>query len=394
LPIAYLASVLAGITPHTTVYEPSAGHGALLLGSNTGKVTVNELNPKRAEDLRSQGYTVTEQDATNYVPQETFDVVIMNPPFGSVEEGGSKKQWRFGEFNTTQIDQAIALQLSEQKNNAFCQRERGRLNRPRDKSTELLDYTQKPAPLSRSSLDKRVGESPSENPSAQQLGESSSDIDNDNNASNIIAPTFSPLSESELIPTPEPQQLTQQPEDNNKAVGQGDKISPLPSSSDQAIASESDELIIETWLQAVHDLGLEPERNHHIRNLMDVPESAKEITLSRYLKNIIEGDLEKYRPYTERGSQLLDTVQAIMAQTGQLDIWGGKTLKHNRYECVQKDETLTVQIKKGNKAETILRTEGDRIVSTTVKQKDLDQFTQLAQDMRLNILQQIDKHTR
>ena len=34
IPIAYLASALAGIDGKTTVYEPTAGNGALLIGAN------------------------------------------------------------------------------------------------------------------------------------------------------------------------------------------------------------------------------------------------------------------------------------------------------------------------------------------------------------------------
>jgi hypothetical protein len=48
IPIAFLASTLAGITPDTTVYEPTAGHGALLVGTDPAKAIVNELNPDRA----------------------------------------------------------------------------------------------------------------------------------------------------------------------------------------------------------------------------------------------------------------------------------------------------------------------------------------------------------
>ncbi|MBP5977402.1 strawberry notch family protein, partial [Brasilonema sp. CT11] len=111
LPIAYLASVLAGVNSDTTVYEPSAGHGALLLGSRPDMVTVNELNPTRAADLRLQGYTVTETDASRLTLEKLHDVVIMNPPFGTVEEAPKRpKQFRFGKFQTTQIDHAIALQ--------------------------------------------------------------------------------------------------------------------------------------------------------------------------------------------------------------------------------------------------------------------------------------------
>jgi hypothetical protein len=76
IPIAYLASALAGITPSTTVYEPAAGHGALLVGTDPTQVTVNELNADRAADLRAQGYTVTEWDAAEYQSKRLHDVVI------------------------------------------------------------------------------------------------------------------------------------------------------------------------------------------------------------------------------------------------------------------------------------------------------------------------------
>ena len=89
------------------IYEPTAGNGALLLGAAPENCTVNELNPDRANQLRSQGFTVTEQDATAYLPNQLYDVVIMNPPFGRVKG----KRFRLaGEMGTTsQIDQAIAL---------------------------------------------------------------------------------------------------------------------------------------------------------------------------------------------------------------------------------------------------------------------------------------------
>jgi hypothetical protein len=38
LPVAYLAAVLADIQPNLTVYEPSAGHGALLLEANPSQL--------------------------------------------------------------------------------------------------------------------------------------------------------------------------------------------------------------------------------------------------------------------------------------------------------------------------------------------------------------------
>ncbi len=112
IPIAYAASTLADIQPGHTVYEPTAGHGALLIASGLDNATVNELNPDRAADLRAQGFTVTEQDATAYLPTTKFDRIICNPPFGVVKQANGRTQQFDLPFNrrgTTQVDQAIAL---------------------------------------------------------------------------------------------------------------------------------------------------------------------------------------------------------------------------------------------------------------------------------------------
>lgn len=112
IPIAYLASILAGINQDKTVYEPTAGHGALVLGALPSQSYVNELNPERAADLRRQGFVVTEIDATAHSPPVLVDVVIANPPFGrvagqswTVNAGAATRPYR-----TTQIDHAISFQ--------------------------------------------------------------------------------------------------------------------------------------------------------------------------------------------------------------------------------------------------------------------------------------------
>jgi len=108
--LAYLATALSGINKNSLVYEPSAGNGSLLIGTNPEKATVNELNPERAAALRAQGFSVTEHDATTYVPDTLHDVVVMNPPFGSVKKSdGQTKQFETDYYRTTQIDHAIAL---------------------------------------------------------------------------------------------------------------------------------------------------------------------------------------------------------------------------------------------------------------------------------------------
>jgi len=93
IPLGILAQQLAGIDAEKTVYEPTAGNGALLTGANPSLVTANELDPNRASQLRQQGYGTTQRDAAEYRPDQKFDVVIANPPFGKTEdlEGNTQK---------------------------------------------------------------------------------------------------------------------------------------------------------------------------------------------------------------------------------------------------------------------------------------------------------------
>ena len=93
IPLGILAQQLAGIDAEKTVYEPTAGNGALLTAANPSLITANELDPNRASQLRKQGYGTTQRDAAEYRPDQQFDVVIANPPFGKTEdlEGNTQK---------------------------------------------------------------------------------------------------------------------------------------------------------------------------------------------------------------------------------------------------------------------------------------------------------------
>lgn len=117
IPIAYLASTLAGINPETTVYEPTAGNGALLITANPARTIANELNQDRFTELTNRGYSrLTRQDAIHYHPPEQVDIMVCNPPFGSVQ-GGNGRIRRFelpgNRRGTRQIDHAIAFKALE-----------------------------------------------------------------------------------------------------------------------------------------------------------------------------------------------------------------------------------------------------------------------------------------
>ena len=119
LPLAWAASRLAGIEPDTSVYEPTAGHGALLIDATPSKANVNELQEERAASLTRQGFKPTVNDATTATPPaKSVDVVIANPPFGKIQIGkGRHKVFpvKVGDlsFRTKEIDHAIALKSLE-----------------------------------------------------------------------------------------------------------------------------------------------------------------------------------------------------------------------------------------------------------------------------------------
>jgi hypothetical protein len=104
-PLAFVASKLAGITDSTTVYEPTAGNGMLLIDANPKKVIANELNSSRFEMLKKvlSGAKVTNENGVKVTPS-TVDVVIENPPFGSIGE-----DFNIDGFKTREIDHAIVM---------------------------------------------------------------------------------------------------------------------------------------------------------------------------------------------------------------------------------------------------------------------------------------------
>jgi hypothetical protein len=115
VPLAFLASRLAQINGLTTVFEPTAGNGALLLEADPTKTSANELDPERAVSLAAQGFTPTQFDAVK-IPAlaNQFDRVIANPPFGAVKGDDGKTviypmDWIQPGYHTGEIDHAIAL---------------------------------------------------------------------------------------------------------------------------------------------------------------------------------------------------------------------------------------------------------------------------------------------
>src|SRR3990167_7147689 len=81
LPIAQAAVYSLDLQPGDIVGEPPAGTGSLLAPLPEGtRVVANEIDPRRAEALRIQGYAVTSEDALRKPLGAT--AIVMNPPWG------------------------------------------------------------------------------------------------------------------------------------------------------------------------------------------------------------------------------------------------------------------------------------------------------------------------
>ena len=114
-PIAYLASRLAGINANTSVLEPTAGNGGLLIEANPKNVTAIELDPARAKMLERlfPGMKVTTDDFLLAKLSSKFDRIITNPPFGKIPD---ETAYPIGNSMTAEIDQAIALEALKAMN--------------------------------------------------------------------------------------------------------------------------------------------------------------------------------------------------------------------------------------------------------------------------------------
>jgi hypothetical protein len=122
IPLAFVASQLARISGSTSVYEPTAGNGALLIEANTDASTLaNELDSERRKALEAQGFRVTANDASQ--PSDATDGrnyarVIANPPFGALKDAeGNVTKFNLSfiqpGYTTGEIDHAIALRALE-----------------------------------------------------------------------------------------------------------------------------------------------------------------------------------------------------------------------------------------------------------------------------------------
>lgn len=113
LALAYMANAFLGAAPGDSVYDPAAGHGALLLATPPENRIANEFDPVRAKHLWAN--QVTTEDGVAFRPP-AYRHLIANPPFGSdksrqkplfLTEDGAQQTTRQNAVETRQLDQLI-----------------------------------------------------------------------------------------------------------------------------------------------------------------------------------------------------------------------------------------------------------------------------------------------
>lgn len=111
-PIAWLAGWFTdGGQDEIEVFEPSAGNGLLTIYYPPGDVTVNEIDPTRLANLRTQGFAnIFNQDGSQPFPtllHRQFEAVLTNPPFGSLGEVNRDYGWAFRKLDHVMVAHAL-----------------------------------------------------------------------------------------------------------------------------------------------------------------------------------------------------------------------------------------------------------------------------------------------
>ncbi|WP_297920698.1 strawberry notch C-terminal domain-containing protein, partial [uncultured Agitococcus sp.] len=114
-PLAFVAAKMANIGKNTTVYEPTAGNGMLLITALPENATVNEMESTRFNNLKDQGFNAHQGDAlkaieNGVVKPNSQDAIITNPPFGSIKENGKTVKVAVDGYKIGKIDHLIAVE--------------------------------------------------------------------------------------------------------------------------------------------------------------------------------------------------------------------------------------------------------------------------------------------
>jgi len=101
-PIGAIIAQYTNMDEASSIFEPSAGNGLLLVGANPAITHVNEIDKSRIKSLEFQRFhSITSNNAAAPFPknmEKVYDVVVTNPPFARWEDSKQEKAFIIREY--------------------------------------------------------------------------------------------------------------------------------------------------------------------------------------------------------------------------------------------------------------------------------------------------------
>jgi hypothetical protein len=112
LPISFIAGQLGRVNANSKVIDPSGGNGLLLINANPKNITTIELEKHRALNMKLMEFgKVIDGDAVKQIDtinDQAADVILTNPPFGSLASPVGVPSWDGRNYMMGKIDHLIA----------------------------------------------------------------------------------------------------------------------------------------------------------------------------------------------------------------------------------------------------------------------------------------------
>jgi hypothetical protein len=96
----------------------------------------------------------------------------------------------------------------------------------------------------------------------------------------------------------------------------------------------------------------------------------------------MDRDTEHYRPYQERGQQLLEAATWILAHAGTVNARQERVFRGQTYEITAAENTLTVKKHSGDRSDVILQAHAGSLTRTAVTPQDIEMFAVFVQHLQ------------
>jgi C-terminal domain on Strawberry notch homologue/P-loop containing NTP hydrolase pore-1 len=139
---------------------------------------------------------------------------------------------------------------------------------------------------------------------------------------------------------------------------------------------------ISRWAMAVRDLGLSEQARRSVQTLYWKVRDGEQPQMSAKVWQTMDRDTEHYRPYQERGQQLLEAATWILAHAGTVNTRQERVFRGQTYEITAAENTLTVKKHSGDRTDVILQAHEGSLTRTIVTPQDVEMFAVFVQHLQ------------